>query len=269
MQTQDIELTKGQEALYNELTKGKRITRKQREVLIKIIYNYTFSKEQLRVFVNNDYTKEQARVICNGYLRGLTTNQMSLCTDPAFSPKQMKMIIKGFAACLSMEQIRLYADKKFSEEQMEQIWLGFVNDQPIESIKIYARPEFDEYQMEEIWLGLSDGLSIQQVKRFAKPEFSFADMKKFKEMLKNDTPYPEKYLETKAKYKTSGIPEDSKEILCTAAAQGVPIQKIDILANSNLQKSELGFLVNMVVKNIKTEDNERCKKLNTKDDLTI
>lgn len=60
MQTQDIELTKGQEALYNELTKGKRITRKQREVLIKIIYNYTFSKEQLRVFVNNDYTKEQA-----------------------------------------------------------------------------------------------------------------------------------------------------------------------------------------------------------------
>lgn len=152
---------------------------------------------------------------------------------------------------------------------MEQIWLGFVNDQPIESIKIYARPEFDEYQMNEIWLGLSDGLSVQQVKRFAKPEISFADMRKFKEMLKNDTPYPEKYLEIKAKYKTSDIPENSKEILCTAAALGVPIQKIDILANSNLQKSELEFLVNMVVKTTKSEDKGKCKKMKAKDDLTI
>ena len=49
MQTQDIKLTKGQEALYNELTKGKRITRKQHEVLIKIIYNYTFSSFYYKV----------------------------------------------------------------------------------------------------------------------------------------------------------------------------------------------------------------------------
>lgn len=124
--------------------------------------------------------KEQ---INDGFLIGLTAEQVSVYADSEMKWSEMLECKLGFENGLTMEQVKIYNDRKYSFSQMGQIRLGFEKGLSMEQVKTFAHRRFNESQMIQARNGFKDGLSIEEVKSYMNPNISFEEMQSKRQSL--------------------------------------------------------------------------------------
>ena len=158
------------------------------------------------------FDDEQIKYIRDGFIWGLTEEQILIYANPEFDANQMGRICGGFKSGLTIEQVKIYADPKIkwfdmatindylvldnlTEEQIkflmnyelfnkfsDQRFMaveGFKNGLTIEQVATYIKPDFDKKQMREIMNGFKNGLTIEQVSTYTKPEYTYKQMRNY------------------------------------------------------------------------------------------
>lgn len=274
----------------DNLTKNKEFTKMQIEQIEAGIRD-RLTDEQIAVYASEHFSATQMLFIRRLYTlpnRNFTLKEVKLIANPDFSIGQMDIIKWGFNSNLSFEQVKIYASTKFTEDQMNVIRAGLEDYIQVEQyadarfdagqmeeiriglksgldVSLYRNPDFDINQMFQIRLGLESKLPVEQIKKYANPRLSADDMFEYRKLLESSVKYPERYFETKKRYKN--LPEATIQALAhTAANSTVSFEKLDIIAKGNFTEEQIKFLLsvgkpsNKVIKehkNITTEKNPR------------
>ena len=98
--------------------------------------------------------------------------------------------------------------------------------------------------MFQIRLGLESKLPVEQIKKYANPRLSADDMFEYRKLLEKGVKYPERYFETKKRYKN--LPDDTLQALAhTAANSTVSYEKLDVIAKGNFTEEQIKFLISV------------------------
>lgn len=139
--------------------------------------------EQVSVYADSEMKWSEMLECKLGLENGLTTEQVKIYNNRKYSFNQMGQIRLGFEKGLSMEQVQLYANEKYSADAMCQIRDGFLDGLSIEQVKTFAHRRFNESQMIQARNGFKDGLSIEEVKSYMNPNISFEEMQSKRQSL--------------------------------------------------------------------------------------
>ena len=174
-------------------------------------YIRNLSQDQIDILVNPKFDCSQMMEIHDGFMHGLTVEQVKAYAKSEFDCAKMKLmragaecgvsfgtgydnrqvdqIEKGIRNGLSIEQIQFYADPNFTADQMYQIREGFKDGLSMEQIQTYANHEFNSIQMNEIKRGfLSFGFTTEQVQFYADPKFDWTQMREIREGIRKGLP---------------------------------------------------------------------------------
>lgn len=253
----------------DNLIKNKKFTKAQIGQIEAGIRDH-LTDEQIGVFASERFTATQMLFIKRLYTlpnRKFTLKEIELIANPDFSIGQMDMIKWGFNSNLSFEQVKIYASTEFTEDQMNVILAGLQDYIQVEQyadarfdagqmdeiriglksgldVSLYKDPDFNINQMFQIRLGLESKLPVEQIKKYANPRLSADDMFEYRKLLEKGVKYPERYFETKKRYKN--LPDDTLQALAhTAANSTVSYEKLDVIAKGNFTEEQIKFLISV------------------------
>lgn len=200
------------------------------------------------MFANPKFTFEQMVEIALGISDNISLENIKIYAKAEYTEDQMALIRVGFRKGFSKEQIELYTDPEFNREQMLQILKGLEHGLTTRQVKFYADLKFDKNQMKQIRMGFERKLPIEQIQSFADPALCAKDMERCIDLINKGEKFSRNYVEAMKRYK-KGNSEEKVALFAEAARDGVPLYKLDIIANRHFSEEQIRFLINNMNRN--------------------
>ena len=97
------------------------------------------TEEQVKCYAKSEFNTLQMDRICSGLKKGyLSVNQSDIYANTLFNESQTAKVVDGYLNGLTTEQIKFYAKPKFDSEQMYQIRIGFENGLSLNDVMKYS-----------------------------------------------------------------------------------------------------------------------------------
>ena len=121
------------------------------------------TEEQVKCYAKPEFNTLQMDRICSGLEEGyLSVNQSDIYANTLFNESQTAKVVDGYLNGLTTEQIKFYAKPKFDSEQMYQIRIGFENGLSLNDVMKFSNISKVE-EMERVRTSLEKELFTEEL----------------------------------------------------------------------------------------------------------
>ena len=148
----------------------------QMELLKDFISNRTLPSADFIRVANPTYSISEMRAIYSALISGISEEDVEAYIDivtnfPGLDDSRAMAILDGFMDGLSLDQIMLYATPMFGTQQMYQILSGFAQDNfSYDQVKLYANSKYSHYLMRAIRGAMRKGATLEELSEIVQPD---------------------------------------------------------------------------------------------------
>lgn len=148
---------------------------RQMEFIKHCISSKTLSTVEFYKLIDPKYSLSEMRAIYAALISGISSEDVEAFEDiisqfPELDDGQSTVILDGFLNGLSLDQIKLYATPMFNCNQMYQILGGLVEDEfTYDQVKLYADSRYSYQLMQAIRNAMHSGATIEELSEIVQP----------------------------------------------------------------------------------------------------
>ena len=149
---------------------------RQMELLKDFISNGTLPSADFIKVADPTYSISEMRAVYSALISGISEEDVDTYIDiitnfRGLDASRAMAILDGFIDGLSLDQIMLYATPMFGTHQMYQILAGFAEDNfSYDQVKLYANPIYQYYLMRAIRGAMRKGATVEELSEIVKPD---------------------------------------------------------------------------------------------------